>query len=542
MKTPHFKNPVFYVSASIVSILVLIGAFMPAAFGSVAEQLFLFTTDNFGWFYLISVFVIILFLIYLAISRFGKIRLGGEEERPEYPFFTWIGMLFSAGFGVGLVFWGVAEPMTHFFETPFPDVEGQSEEAARIAMGYSFFHWGISQWSVFAIVGLVVGFMQFRRNDAGLISKAMEPVTGRKPIVTNTIDSFAVIATVMGVATSLGLGVLQMNGGISSVTDLPNATWMQIAIIIVMFIAYMISSTTGLDKGIKYLSNVNLSLCLLLFVFVLIAGPTVFILNAFTAGIGDYLRHFVAYSFRLTPYEGSVWVRDWTVFYWSWAIAWSPFVGAFVARVSRGRTIREYVFGVMVVPPVIACMWIAAFGGTAVFMDLNQGTDIATAVNEDITVALFQTYEHLPMTTILSVLSLLLIFTFLVTSADSASFILGSMTSKGSLTPPLVLKLVWGVLISAIAGVLLLAGGLDALQTASLVSALPFTVIMLIMIMAIFKLIRKEPVPISKRELKHFKRVAMESEKSDIPPEGYEEEQEAQDTDDHSSEDDQDKK
>ncbi|TFB21758.1 BCCT family transporter [Filobacillus milosensis] len=507
MNSKNFNNPVFYVSAIVISILVVLGAIMPKQFGAVAEKLFLFTTSNFGWFYLLAVFILVLFLAILAFSKYGKIRLGGEDERPDYPFFTWIGMLFSAGFGAGLVFWGVAEPMSHFFETPFEGTEAQTEEAARVAMGYSFFHWGISQWSVFAIVGLVVAFMQFRRRDAGLISKAMEPVTGKKPIVTNTIDILAVIATVMGVATSLGLGVLQMNGGLTTISNIPSSIWVQIVIIAIMFIAYMASTFTGLDKGIKYLSNVNLGLCLLLLVVVLIAGPTVFILKALTLGIGDYITNFIQYSFRLQPYKGGTWVRDWTVFYWAWVIAWSPFVGAFVARVSKGRTIREFILGVMVVPPLIACVWIAAFGGTALNADLNMNAGIAEAVNNDITVALFQVYNHIPMTTILSALSLLLIFTFLVTSADSASYILGSMTARGTTNPPMVHKFIWGILISAIAGVLLLAGGLDALQTASLVSALPFTVIMLIMLLAIVRLLKRETIPISKREIKRHQRI-----------------------------------
>lgn len=513
MNNKHLKNPVFIISASIISVLVLIGAIFPQKFGEVAEQLFLFTTTNFGWFYLIAVFIIILFLIAIAFSKFGKIRLGGEDERPEFPFFTWVGMLFSAGFGAGLVFWGVAEPMSHFFETPFYAIENQSEEAARVAMGYSFFHWGISQWSVFAIVGLVIAFLQFRKNDNALISKATESITGRKTVVRNTIDSLAVVATVLGVATSIGLGVLQIHGGLTTISNIPTALWVQIVIIAIIFLAYMASATTGLDKGIRYLSNLNLGLCLLLLVFVFFMGPTVFILNAFTLGIGDYIAEFIQYSLRLEPYKGGTWVRDWTVFYWAWAIAWSPFVGAFVARVSRGRTIREFIAGVMVIPPVIACFWIATFGGTALYKDLNENAGIAEAVNNDITVALFNVFETLPLSFLTSALSILLIFTFLITSADSATYILGSMTTGGSMNPPVFQKLVWGVLISAIAGVLLLAGGLDALQTASLVAAVPFTVILLIMIAAILKLLKKEPIPISKRDIRRYRRIEKASAK-----------------------------
>lgn len=495
MEKHTYKNPVFFISVIIVAFLVLFGAFMPKKFGAVANELFGFTTVNFGWFYLIAVFIFVIFLIGISITKYGKIRLGSADSRPEYPFFTWIGMLFSAGFGAGLVFWGVAEPMSHFFKTPFPGLEGQTEEAARVAMGYAFFHWGVSQWSVFAIVGLVIAFLQFKKGKKGLISTSIKPVVGKNKALATTIDSLAVIATVMGVATSLGLGILQMSGGLQTVFNVPDSLWIQIAIAGVMLLFYLLSSSTGLNKGIKWLSNLNLGLCLLLLVFVFIAGPTRFILETFVLGLGDYFTNFIQYSLRLAPYSGDTWAREWTIFYWAWAIAWSPFVGAFVARVSRGRTIREFVFGVLIVPPAIACLWIAAFGGTALFSDLNNGTNIAEAVNKDLAVALFKTFAGLPLTDVMSVLAIFLIFTFLVTSADSATYILGSMTSKGSLNPALYGKLIWGTLITAIAVVLLVAGGLNALQTASLISALPFTLILVLMMIAFVKMLKYEKLP-----------------------------------------------
>ncbi|MEN2768406.1 BCCT family transporter [Ornithinibacillus xuwenensis] len=490
MNKHSYKNPIFFISAFVILILVIYGAFFPGKFGQIAEMLFNFTTVSFGWLYLLAVFVFVLFLIGISMSKYGKVRLGPQNSRPEYSFFTWIGMLFSAGFGAGLVFWGVAEPMSHFFTTPFTELEPKTEEAARIAMGYSFFHWGVSQWSVFAVVGLIIAYNQFRKEKNGLISTAIKPVIGKSKFVGGTIDSLAVIATVMGVATSLGLGILQMNGGLKSTFGLPNSIIIQLIIAIVMLVLYLLSSSTGLNKGIKWLSNINLGLCLVLLLFVFFSGPTIFILNSFVLGLGDYLTNFIEYSLRLTPYQGGSWVRDWTIFYWAWAIAWSPFVGAFVARVSRGRTIREFVFGVLIVPPAIACLWIASFGGTALYHDLNSGTGIADAVHEDVAVALFETFNALPLTDVLSILSILLIFTFLVTSADSATYILSSMTSKGSLNPVLFVKVIWGVLITAIAVVLLLAGGLDALQTASLISALPFTIILILIVIAFLRLLK----------------------------------------------------
>ena len=515
MDRKFWRNPVFSISAAVILVLVVLGASIPVKFGAVAGTLYDFTTKNFGWFFLLTVFLIIVFLTVLAISKYGAIRIGGDDERPDYPFFTWIGMLFSAGFGVGLVFWGVAEPMSHYFISPMQGIEPQSEEAARVAMSYSFFHWGISQWAIFAIVGLVIGFMQFRKKKDGLISTALEPLTGSNRTIKTTIDSLAVIATVMGIATSLGLGILQMGGGLESVFDIGNTFGIQLLIAVIVFVAYMISATTGLNKGIRYLGNFNLGMAIALLVFIFAMGPKVFILDTFTLALGDYITNFIQYSLRLQPYQGGTWVRDWTIFYWAWTIAWSPFVGAFVARVSKGRTIREFVAGVMIIPPVFACMWVATLGGTALHSDLKNGTKIAEAVDADVTSAIFETFQSLPFSGLLSALAILLIFTFLVTSADSATYILASMTTKGSLIPPLAVKMVWGVLMSAISVVLLYAGGLEALQSASLVSSLPFTVLLVLLMFSMFKLLKREPITVRPSDIRHFERVEKEVQKQD---------------------------
>ncbi|MGN7410847.1 BCCT family transporter [Sporosarcina sp. SAFN-010] len=510
MDKKFWKNPVFVISASVIFVLVLLGAVMNEKFSYVADMLYEFTTRSFGWFYLLVVFVLVVFLIGLAISKYGAIRLGGDDERPDFPFFTWIGMLFSAGFGVGLVFYGVAEPMSHYINAPVSGVEPSTEEAARVAMGYSFFHWGISQWAIFGLVGLVIAFLQFRKKKDGLISTALEPVVGSNKYLKGGIDSLAVIATVMGIATSLGLGVLQMSGGLEYAFDISNTFLVQFSIIAVVFVAYMISASTGLDKGIRYLGNFNLGLAITLLVFFFVVGPKVFILDSFTLAIGDYITNFIQYSLRLQPYGEGTWVQKWTIFYWAWTIAWSPFVGAFVARVSKGRTIREFIVGVMVIPPVFACMWVATLGGTALYSDLKNETNIAEVVNQDVTSALFETFQHMPLTGLLTFLAILLIFTFLITSADSATYILASMTTKGSLFPPMVVKMTWGVLMSAIAAVLLYAGGLEALQSASLVSALPFGVFLIIMVFSMVKMLKKEPITVRPRDVRRFERIEAE--------------------------------
>lgn len=488
-------NSVFVFSAVIISIFVVIGVLIPSRFAQWADQALFVTTRNFGWLYLLAIFLFTLFLLYLTFTKYGSIRLGGKDAKPEYPLFTWIGMLFSAGFGVALVFYGVGEPMSHFYTPPFNDIKPLSNEAGRVAMGYAFFHYGVSQWTVFAIVGLAMAYYQFNKKKNGLISTTLSSLIGKgrheKP-TKKLVDIFAIVATVMGVATSLGLGIMQIDGGIRTTFNVSESIWLTIGIVVILTVLYLTSATTGLDKGIKWLSNFNLMTALIFMLFVFVMGPTVFILDTLIVGIGDYFSNFINYSLRLNPYTGGTWVYDWTVFYWAWAIAWAPFVGAFVARVSRGRTIREFILGVMVAPPAIALIWISVMGGTALHMDLFKGTNIAEAVNNDITAALFTTLEGLPFTSIVSVFVLLLILTFLITSADSAIYIISSMSSNGSLNPTLKMRITWGILLSLISLILLLSSGLQGLQTASVVSALPFVVILLLMMFAFFKAIRKE--------------------------------------------------
>ncbi|MFT9849393.1 glycine betaine uptake BCCT transporter [Aneurinibacillus sp. REN35] len=494
IKRASHNNVVFWASAAIVLLFVIAGVVAPGGFAKYASAIFDFTTINFGWFYLLSMVFFVGFCLFMAFSRYGKIKLGADHEKPEYSFFTWISMLFSAGFGAGLVFWGVAEPMTHFASPPFKGMEPQSAEAARTAMRYTFFNWGIHQWSVFAVVGLGLSYFQFRKKSNSLISSTLQPVMGKRKsyYLKNGINILAVIATITGVATSFGMSVLQINGGLKYVFSIPDHTWVQLLIITVLFVLYMTSSVTGLDKGIKVLSNINMGMALCLMLFVLFAGPTVFILNGFTLGIGDYIQHFIETSFYLTPYEGGTWVRDWTIFYWAWVIAWSPFVGSFVARVSKGRTIREFVMGVLIVPPFIGLVWIAIFGGTALHMDLFENTAIANAVSKDITSALFVMLNELPLSSLLSVVSIVLIAIFIVTSADSATFVLGMMTSKGNLNPSMLAKVIWGGLMAAISAVLIISSGLKGLQTASLVTALPFTFILIAMCISLVKSLRQE--------------------------------------------------
>ncbi|RKQ96870.1 choline/carnitine/betaine transport [Kushneria sinocarnis] len=478
------RQRVFIASALVIAVLVATGAIFPEGFSAAASAALSGVTHLFGWFYMFSVFGFVVFLLVLAFSKYGKIRLGPQESKPNYSFFSWVSMLLAAGFGVGLVFYGMAEPMTHFANPPYGDMEGETPQAARYAIQYAFFNWGVHQWAAFSVVGLIIAYTQFRKGQSGLVSTVMSPLTAKlgrgRVLAGGVLNTFAVVATVMGVATSIGLAVLQINGGLHAVFGVTEGFMWQAIILFAMFVCYMFSTISGLDKGIKRLSNLNMGLAIALMLYVLVTGPTVAILETITLGIGDYLQNFFIMSLRLSPYSDTSWVDSWTVFYWAWVIAWSPFVGTFVARVSRGRTIKEYVFGVLIVPPLLACLWIGVFGGAALHMDLYQNAGLAQATSENITSALFNMLDLMPFSFVISLVVMLLIFIFLVTSADSAAYIVAQMTDKGSLNPPMYKKVTWGVLIAAICLILITAGGksgLSGLQSAAVVSALPFTLI-----------------------------------------------------------------
>jgi glycine betaine transporter len=487
-----YNNPVFGLSAIIVVFFAIWGALSPESLAKNASAVSGFINDSFGWFYLASVAGFVAFCLFLAFSKYGKIKLGQEQEKPEFSFFAWISMLFAAGFGAGIVFWGVAEPLTHFANPPLEGIKPQSPKAARVAMRYSFFNWGFHQWSVFTIVGLALAYFQFRKKSKLLVSETLDGVNVKKRSIKKTINILAIIATVTGVATSMGMGVLQIDAGLKYVFSMPDTKWMPIVIIGTMFILYMTSAITGLDKGIKILSNTNMVLIIGFMLFFLFKGPTVFILESFVLAVGDYLQQFIEMSFFLTPYTGDKWVHDWTVFYWAWVITWSPFVGSFVARISRGRTIREFVIGVLIIPPVIAFMWMAIFGGTGIYMDLFQNTALSDAVSQDVATAIFVFLQEFPLYGILSVLMLVLIAIFLITSVDSTVYVLGIMSSDGNENPSNSVKAIWGVLIAAITGVLIVSSGLEGLQSVALIAALPFTIIMILISISLFKSLHNE--------------------------------------------------
>lgn len=494
---------VFYISA-VAALLFIVWGVIPESIlptwnlTNVTSSIQGFLTEKFGWFYLLSATGFLIFAIFLIFSKYGNLKLGKPDDEPEYPYITWFAMLFSAGMGIGLVFWGAAEPLSHFHTPPLPGQESMSEEAAKSAMKYSFFHWGMHPWAIYAILALALAYFKFRKDAPGVISAVLTPVLGEKRVkgpIGTLIDFIAVFATIFGVATSLGFGALQISSGLAFTFDgLEDTFTLQLIIIAVVTLLFMVSALTGLNKGIKYLSNTNVVLAIVLMVFLLFAGPTNFIMDYFTTTFGSYVRDLPYMSFRLTPFaEDSSWVQGWTVFYWAWWISWAPFVGTFIARVSRGRTIREFILGVILVPTVFGALWFSVFGGTAISLEFFDGVDIYSDVSELGTeVALFSMLEHVPLGGVMSIIGLLLISTFFITSADSATFVLGMQTTNGSLNPKNQVKFTWGIIQAGAAAVLLWQGGLGALQTAAIIAAFPFTFIMILICFSLIKEFQKE--------------------------------------------------
>ncbi|WP_406946131.1 BCCT family transporter [Halobacillus sp. SY10] len=494
---------VFYISVVVAFLFIGWGVIPEAVLPTwnlenVTSNIQGFLTEKFGWFYLLSATGFLIFVIFLVFSKYGNIKLGKPDDEPEYPYITWFAMLFSAGMGIGLVFWGSAEPLSHFHTPPIPGQEPMSEEAAQSAMKYTFFHWGLHPWAFYSVLALALAYFKFRKDAPGVISAALTPVLGEKRVkgpLGTLIDFIAVFATIFGVATSLGLGALQISSGLAFTIDgLEDTFTLQLTIIAVVTVLFMVSAMTGLNKGIKYLSNTNVVLAIGLMVFMLFAGPTNFIMDYFTTSFGSYIRDLPYMSFRMTPFaEDSSWVQNWTIFYWAWWISWAPFVGTFIARVSRGRTVREFILGVLLVPTIFGALWFSVFGGTAIALEFFNGVDIYSDVNElGSEVALFSMMENVPLGSIMSFVGLLLISTFFVTSADSATFVLGMQTTNGSLNPKNQVKFTWGIIQAGAAAVLLWQGGLGALQTAAIIAAFPFTFIMILICFSLFKTFQDE--------------------------------------------------
>lgn len=476
----------------ILGVCVVLPDRASAAFAQLLDHV----STHFGWLYIVSILIFLVFALWLLLSPYGKLRLGADDSRPEFGRLTWFSMLFSAGIGAGLVFYGVAEPMMHFQDPRV--LEGGTPEARAAALPVTIYHWGLHAWAIYVVMGLGIAYFGYRKGLPLTIRSCLHPLLGRRihGVIGDAIDTIAVLGTLFGLATALGLGVMQVSAGLSRLLSTPHSTAFQLVLIAVITVCAIISLVTGVSKGIRRLSELNMLLAASLLLFVLVAGPTGLIVERFFTALYGYIVNFVPRSTRLPGVntEMTEWAKNWTVFYWGWWISWAPFVGMFVARISRGRTIREFVLAVLFVPTVVTALWMVVFGGTALQLDA-AGAPIAEAVSKDVATAIYALLEQLPFATLTSSVACLVIILFFVTSSDSASLVVDMLTSGGAPNPPIWQRIFWGTVEGMCAAVLLYVGGkaaLSALQAAVVSIALPFCIVMLAVIVSLVLSLRKE--------------------------------------------------
>ncbi len=487
------NGPVFWTSIIILLISVTLTLIYHKSAESIFGEIQTAVTTNAGWLFIISVNIFLAFCLYMAFSKFGNIRLGGKGAKPEFSTTSWFAMLFSAGMGIGLLFWSIGEPINHLQSPPLG--EAGTPEAAKQAMRFTFLHWGLHAWAIYALVGLSLAYFTYSRNLPLTVRSVFYPFLGERihGPVGDIIDILSVLATLFGLATTLGFGVTQMASGLHHlIPDIDNNVTTQITLIAAITAVATVSVVSGVDKGVRILSEWNIRIALLILLLVIVLGPTVFILGAYVQNTGDYIGNFMQLSFWNEAYSGSNWQGAWTVFYWAWWISWAPFVGIFIARISKGRTIRQFVLGVLIVPSLLSFLWMTAFGSTAVHDVLAGDLTVANAVAEDVSTALFVFFEQFPFSTVLSVIGVILVAGFFVTSSDSGSLVVDSLTSGGRVDSPVGIRVFWAVAEGALAAVLLIGGGLKALQTAVIITGLPFAIILLIMCYSLYRGVSEE--------------------------------------------------
>jgi glycine betaine transporter len=481
---------VFWPSIFIAVGFILWGTLGADSLSSVATYVLNGIIRIFGWGFVVSTAIFLVFSVFLAMSRFGKVKLGHDNEKPEFTTVSWVCMMFSVGMGIGLMFWGVAEPVYHFGAPPHGLAEPQSKEAALLAMQYAYFHWALHPWAIYAVVGLSIAYFSYRKNLPTLISSGFQPLLGDRihgPIGKG-IDVLAVIATLFGTATSLGLGAQQINSGLNFLWGTGESNTISLMIIGVLSVAFILSAVSGVGKGVQFLSNLNMVIAVLLLLFLAAVGPTVFIFNTFFEALGDYLSSLITMSFRTAAFSDGKWLSSWTIFYWAWWVSWAPFVGVFIARISKGRTVREFVTGVLLIPSGVTFVWFTVMGGAALFSELYGAGGLVEAVNDKgAAISLFSLLAQYPATSLTSFVAIFLVAIFFVSGADAASVVMGMLTSHGNLEPQANIVVLWGVLAGASASVLLVMGGLAGLQTASIIAAAPFLLVMVGLCVSLWK-------------------------------------------------------
>ncbi|MBN2634746.1 MAG: BCCT family transporter [Prolixibacteraceae bacterium] len=498
-------GPVFWPAAILIvlfiAVTLIVGQPMNKVFSTIQSSI----SDYGGWFFVISVNIFLFFVLFIAFSKFGKIKLGGSKAKPEFSKGAWFAMLFSAGMGIGILFWSVGEPINHFIHPP--SGEARTVEAARMSLEITFLHWGLHAWGIYALVGMSLAFFTFNKKLPLTISSIFYPLLGRKIYGPwgKAMNVLAVVSTLFGLATSLGMGVQQVSAGLAHLFNMPDTITSQVILITVITFAATGSVIAGLSGGVKRLSELNMIIAAVFLLFMIIVGPTLFIFDSFIQNLGGYVQKFFELSTWTETYQQSDWQNDWTVFYWAWWISWSPFVGMFIARISRGRTLKEFVLGVLIVPTLITFLWLSTFGGSAMFLELNSIADVAGAVTDNVATSLYVLLEQFPISTVTSTVGVILVTSFFITSSDSGSLVVDSLTAGGKLDAPVPQRIFWALTEGAVAAVLLVGGGLGALQTAAISTGLPFAIILLFLVWSLLKGLRAEHRDLMevKREKEH---------------------------------------
>ncbi|BBX15321.1 transporter [Mycolicibacterium duvalii] len=490
--------PAVFIPASVIILgLILFSVVFSASAENAFTELNTAITSTVGWWYILVTTGFVVFAVYCGVSRIGTIRLGEDGERPEFSFTAWMAMLFSAGMGIGLVFYGVAEPLSHYVNPPASrGIDGSTDAAAHQAMSLTLFHWGLHAWAIYVVVGLGMAYMTYRRGRPLSVRWLLEPLIGKDRVtgwIGHTVDVIAVVGTLFGVATSLGFGITQIAAGLEYLGWIEVNNWWIVGMIGLITAIATASVVSGVSKGLKWLSNINMTMAALLALFVLLLGPTLFLLQAWVQNLGGYIQSLPELSLRTAPFSDGSWLGSWTVFYWGWWISWAPFVGMFIARISRGRTVREFVAGVLLLPTLIGSLWFTVFGDSGILRQRNDG-DMLVDGAVDTNTSLFQLLGGLPLGVITSVIAVLVIVFFFITSSDSGSLVIDILSTGGeNLDPPKLSRVYWAGLEGLAAAVLLIVGGagsLTALQTASIATAAPLSVVMVAACVAMFRAFR----------------------------------------------------
>ena len=488
---------VFVPAAAITLIFLIWGIVSNESLTAVTGVILDFLIGDIGWVYVLAVCSFVALCVFLAFSRYGHVRLGKDDDRPEFRTVSWISMMFAAGMGIGLLFYGVAEPISHLAAPPPGLADAKTEQAARIAMQYTFLHWGITGWAIYAIAGLALAYFGYRHGGRNLVSTACRPILGDRVdgLLGKSLDAAAVLATLFGLIPSLGMGALQVNGALEFLWGIPSTATFQLVFIAVVTVMFVLSATTGVGKGVQFLADLSMLVAIVIALFMVVVGPTRYIFSSLIEDFGLYIYNFWPMMLRTGTFSQDSWVQSWTIFYWAWWVSWAPFVGTFIARISKGRTIREFVLGVLLLPAAVSLIWFVIFGGTAIHLALTQGVGIVEAVQASQSSALFALLAQFPLAGTVSVAVMVLIVLWFVSGADAGAVVMGILCSRGSANPPRLITAFWGITAAVAAAVLLLAGGLTALQQTMVVMSAPFMVVMLILTLGLLKQLRAEPLP-----------------------------------------------